>query len=110
MTKTLKSADKQITTVAVLNQCSNVTLCTDQLLLKLNVQGKTIPFTRKNVDDNNSRAADLIVTSTDSCATTASQVHLIKEIFNEELSSQLAQFWRYNFLDHIDSNKTSFSY
>ena len=40
---------------------------------------------------------------------TASQVNLLKQVSNEELSTQLAQFWRYDFPDSVASNKASLS-
>ena len=206
VTVKIKSADREITTLAVLDQCSDVTLCTTQLLQTLGIKGKRLPFTVDTVNgrhvDHDSRTVDLLITSTDSSASfnisgvksvpqlpintssmastdsiinfahlsgialppsqytnvdlligsnapdcfiihdqrtgkpgepyaqryplgwaiigplhcvhsttgtgaSASQVNLLKQVSNEELSTQLAQFWRYDFPVSVASNKVS---
>ena len=66
---TVTAAGKKIDTLAVLDQCSDVTLCTSQLLNKLQVQGKRAQFSVDTVNgrhtDFNSRTTNLKIKSVD---------------------------------------------
>ena len=66
---TVTAAGKRFKTLAVLDQCSDATLCTTRLLKKLNIQGKRTPFTVDTVNgrhtDQNSRTANINIESAD---------------------------------------------
>ena len=68
-TVSVKVADKRVTTLAVLDQCSDVTPCATQLLNNLQTQGKTMPFAVDFVNgrhiDPDSKIIDTNVLSTD---------------------------------------------
>ena len=72
MAVTVTAAGKKIDTLAVLDQCSDVTLCTSQLLNKLQVQGKRAQFSVDTVNgrhtDFNSRTTNLKIRSVDGTA------------------------------------------
>ena len=69
---TVTAAGKKIDTLAVLDQCSDVTLCTSQLLNKLQVKGKRAQFSVDTVNgrhtDYNSRTTNLKIKSADGTA------------------------------------------
>ena len=65
----VENAGKHATVRAVLDQCSDVTLCTGHLLNRLEIKGTVKPFTVNTVNgrktDDTSVQADLEVTSLD---------------------------------------------
>ena len=67
---TVRGHDHDVTTFAVLDQCSDTTLVTNALLDSLHIQGKNVPFSVDTVNgrstDEKSRMIDLKLTSVDS--------------------------------------------
>ena len=67
VTVKIQYGDRHVTTRAVLDQCSDATLCTNRLLQKLGISGARKPFTVQTVSgrhtDTTSREVDLVVAS-----------------------------------------------
>ena len=67
VTVNIQCGDRPVTTRAVLDQCSDATLCTNRLLQKLGISGARKPFTVQTVSgrhtDTTSREVDLVIAS-----------------------------------------------